>query len=559
MVRLQSVAVSTQPFPPSPFELAAEAAAAAENMTTAASALLPGPAGGALGAVGDAVATVDSVVDEVGSALGQKVPFEVYEHHGPFLFPKWAFAADEAPRILRQKRRRASIGEGEGGCSDASPGHRFALADHPAPQLDAPYVLTRVEHRGELHPKEGAWRVYWNTFECVPAEMTYVPPRPKRKSVQVTLTAMVVGPSSEEIYVDEKGQIKVQFHWDRDGKYDENSSCWIRVMQPWGGAGWGVQFIPRVGMEVVVGFEGGDPDKPMVLGSLYNGTHPSPFQLPGDKTRSGWRTQSSLGGNGYNELSFEDRAGDEEVHLHAQRNLREVVRNDHSTGVGHDRTLQVGRHLAEDVRGRAHGDHPPGRHPGGARGPEPHRRRPRRHRRARQPQLDRGQQGQAEPARPVRLGRGQRRERGRHHPPLRRQLDQHLRQGDRHPRPVGGPHRRRGEGFRQGPLAHPRRRRRDPQQEGADLRQQGQPRARGRGPARRGEDQPQLPGQPRPARTTPRRPRSSRSPSSSRTRSSSPTPARTTRWSPGGGSTRAPPAATGPSPSRSPPRPRPRG
>ncbi len=239
MVRLQSVAVSTQPFPPSPFELAAEAAAAAESVATTAGGLLGGPAAGALGAVSDAIATVDSVVNEVGAALGQKVPYEVYEHHSPFLFPKWAFGNDEAPRILRQKRRRASIAEGEGGCCDFSPAHRFTLDDHPAAQLDGAYVVTRVEHRGETHPggRSSAedWRVYWNQFECAPAQMPYPPPRPKRKSVQVALTATVVGPDGEEIYVDEKGQIKVQFHWDRDGTYDDGSSCWIRVMQPWAG------------------------------------------------------------------------------------------------------------------------------------------------------------------------------------------------------------------------------------------------------------------------------------------------------------------------------------
>jgi Rhs element Vgr protein len=179
------------------------------------------------------------------------VPFEVYEHHDPFLFPKWAFAFDESPRILRQKRRRASIAEGESGCSDFSPGHCFELLDHPAPHLDATYVLTCVEHRGELHPTgEGAWKVYANTFECAPAAMPYPPPRPKRASVQVMLTATVVGPAGEEIHVDEKGQIRVQFHWDREGRFDDKSSCWIRVMQPWAGAAWGTQFIPRVGREV---------------------------------------------------------------------------------------------------------------------------------------------------------------------------------------------------------------------------------------------------------------------------------------------------------------------
>ncbi len=189
--------------------------------------------------------------------------------------------------------------------------------------------------------------------------MPYPPPRPKRKSVQVTLTATVVGPDGEEIWVDEKGQIKVQFHWDREGTYDEKSSCWIRTMQPWGGARWGHQFIPRVGMEVVVTFEGGDPDKPLVLGSVNNGTHPPPFQLPGDKTRSGLRTQSSPGGVGFNELSFEDAAGQEQVFLHAQKNLDEVVGKNHTLLVKNDERIRVmanrldtiEKNLEEIVRG----------------------------------------------------------------------------------------------------------------------------------------------------------------------------------------------------------------
>jgi type VI secretion system secreted protein VgrG len=248
MVRLQSAAVSTQPFPPSPAEVAAQAAAAAENAASA-GATLPGPAAGALGAASGAVVAA-AVAGQIAGTLGAKAPHEVYEHHDPFLFPKWAFALDEAPRILRQKRRRASIAEGASGCSDLSPGHRFDLVEHPAPQLDAPYVVTRVEHRGELHGGgEGGWNIYENTFECAPATVPYAPRRPERTSVQVMLTATVVGPAGEDIHVDARGQIKVQFHWDRDGRFDERSSCWIRVMQPWAGAAWGHQFIPRVGME----------------------------------------------------------------------------------------------------------------------------------------------------------------------------------------------------------------------------------------------------------------------------------------------------------------------
>ncbi|MFT3770161.1 MAG: type VI secretion system tip protein TssI/VgrG [Minicystis sp.] len=363
MVRLQSSAVSTQPFPPSPFEEAAAALAAAENVASIAQSLVPLPsgAGGAIAAFESVAETADAAVNAAAGALGQKVPHEVYEHHSPFLFPKWGFANDEAPRILRQKRRRASIAAGEGGCSDLSPGHRFALHAHPAPQMDGTYVVISAEHRGETHPESGGiWRVYRNTFECAPVAMPYPPSRPKRKSVQVSLTATVVGPPGEEIWVDEKGQIKVQFHWDREGRYDDKSSCWIRVMQPWAGAGWGHQFIPRVGMEVVVVFEGGDPDKPMVLGSVYNGTHPPPFKLPQEKTRSGIRTSSTPGGHGHNELSFNDAAGSEEIFVHAQRNYAEVVEKDRSSRVmGHARidvalgaSEHIGVDLALDVDGR---------------------------------------------------------------------------------------------------------------------------------------------------------------------------------------------------------------
>ncbi|MCC6527271.1 MAG: type VI secretion system tip protein VgrG [Polyangiaceae bacterium] len=340
LVRLESVAVSTQPFPPSPLELAAIAMTTGATAAAAAGTVLP-QAAGALDAASGALGAAGALATELGSALGQKVPFEIYEHHSPFLFPKWAFANDEAPRILRQKRRRASVARGEGECPDLCAGHRFALDGHPAAHLDASYVVVAVEHHGTTRPEPGRpFVVYRNAFECAPAEMAYVPARPRRRSVQVALTATVVGPPNEDIHVDARGQIKVQFHWDRAGLHNAQSSCWIRAMQPWAGASWGHQFIPRVGMEVVVVFEGGDPDKPMVLGSLYNGTHPPPFQLPRDRTRSGIRTQSSPGG-GYNELSFEDANGKEQILLRAHRNLDEQVGRDHTLAVQHDQMIHV--------------------------------------------------------------------------------------------------------------------------------------------------------------------------------------------------------------------------
>lgn len=334
-VRLQSSAVSTQPFPPGPFDIAAEVLATVENVVGAAASALPAEAAGVLGVVDTAISTAGSIANQIGAATGQRVPMEVYDHHSPFLFPKWSFANDEAPRMLRQERRRASIATGVSGCSDLAPGRRIALAGHPAHQLDGTWAVVAVEHRGETYAESGRkWNVYSNQFECAPAEMTYPPARPERECVQVALTATVVGPPGEEIWVDPIGRIKVQFHWDREGRYDDKSSCWIRVMQAWAGAGWGHQFIPRVGQEVIVLFEAGDPDRPLVTGAVYNGTHPPPFKLPQEKARSGIRTSTYPGGQGFNEVSFNDARGSEQVIIHAQRDMYEVVEHDHQTDVG---------------------------------------------------------------------------------------------------------------------------------------------------------------------------------------------------------------------------------
>ncbi len=184
-----------------------------------------------------------------------------------------------------------------------------------------------------------------------PAAETVSPREPRRRTLGFTLTATVTGPAGDEIHVDDQGRIKVQFHWDREGKLDDRSSCWLRVMQAWSGTGWGSQFIPRVGMEVVVVFEGGDPDKPMVIGTLYNGTHPPPFVLPGDKTRSGFKSRSTPASEGFNELSFEDAAGAELLTLRAEKNLHEAVGHDRESVIGHDRTTTVQGSSTEEVRG----------------------------------------------------------------------------------------------------------------------------------------------------------------------------------------------------------------
>lgn len=276
---------------------------------------------------------------------------EYYEHHAPFLFPKWKYAEQEPSLILEQRRHDASTAVGESFAPALACGYRFQLEDHPAHHYNKAYAVTSVMHEGWTTPPSQQRETYRNRFSCVPAHVVACLPRPKRRSIMVALTATVVGPGQEEIHTEPLGQIKVQFHWDRQGKNDDKSSCWIRTMQAWGGPGFGTQFIPRVGMEVVVTFEGGDPDKPMVLGCLYNGTHPPSFRLPDDKTRSGIRTQSSPGGHGYNELSFEDRKGEEQIYLRAERDLDEEVLRDHTLDVKRDEAIRIGGNRRDEVIG----------------------------------------------------------------------------------------------------------------------------------------------------------------------------------------------------------------
>jgi type VI secretion system secreted protein VgrG len=162
-------------------------------------------------------------------------------------------------------------------------------------------------------------------------------------------TATVVGPASEEIHTDEHGRIKVQFHWDRAGQNDDHSSCWIRVSQAWAGPGWGALYLPRIGHEVVVGFLDGDPDRPLVTGSVYNGQNLTSLSLPHEKTKSTLRSASSPGGGGSNELRFEDAAGAEEVYLHAERDLNVLVEHDETRQVRHDERLEVRGNRSREV------------------------------------------------------------------------------------------------------------------------------------------------------------------------------------------------------------------
>jgi type VI secretion system secreted protein VgrG len=184
------------------------------------------------------------------------------------------------------------------------------------------------------------------------ADLPYCPPlRQHKPSVNGVENATVVGPPGEEIHTDEFGRVRVQFHWDREGHRDENSSCWIHVSQPWSGAGYGGSNLPRVGQEVIVDFLGGDPDRPVITGRVYTNLQKTPYRLPENKTRSGWRSNSSPSTGGYNELMFEDRAGNELVHMRAERNMTTQVNQDHFSNIGNNRSTSIQNHETKTVGG----------------------------------------------------------------------------------------------------------------------------------------------------------------------------------------------------------------
>jgi len=185
---------------------------------------------------------------------------------------------------------------------------------------------------------------YQCSFAAMPSSQQFRPKRITPKPfVQGPQTAVVVGPGGEEIYTDKYGRVKVQFHWDRRGKKDENSSCWIRVSHPWAGKGWGAISNPRIGQEVIVDFLEGDPDQPIITGRVYNAEQMPPYDLPGNQTQSGMKSRSSKGGGGanFNEIRMEDKMGSEQLFIHAEKNQDIEVENDETHWVGHDRKKTI--------------------------------------------------------------------------------------------------------------------------------------------------------------------------------------------------------------------------
>jgi type VI secretion system secreted protein VgrG len=244
-------------------------------------------------------------------------------------------------------------GHGQSSSCRLTPGYKVTLTDHDSQSLNAEYLIIDVTHAGSqpqtLEEKAGGSATYGNQFTVIPAKTQFRPdmrtPKPLVKGLQ---SAIVVGPENEEIFTDQHGRVKVQFHWDREGKWNEGSSCWLRVSQLWGGVDWGSQFIPRIGDEVLVDFLEGNPDRPLITGSVYNGDNIPINPLTRSITQSGIRTRTHKGA-GFNELRFDDAKDAEEIYLQGEKDWNILVKNEKRQKVGHDEQRYVDNNRGKTV------------------------------------------------------------------------------------------------------------------------------------------------------------------------------------------------------------------
>lgn len=269
-----------------------------------------------------------------------------------------SLAAIRREEIQAPHMRIAAVGTVRGlfsGCT-------FKLDGFPRKDQNKEYLVVSAEYRLFDPGYRAGVDTDGENFKVVlgvaPTSVPYRPPRiTARPIMRGPQTATVVGPSGEEIFTDKYARVKVQFHWDRLGKKDQKSSCFVRVSQTWAGSGWGFIQIPRIGQEVIVDFIEGNPDLPIITGRVYNASQMPPYGLPGNATQSGWKSNSSKGGGGYNELMFEDKAGSELVNFQAQKDhhllikhdRNKTVQHDQSDRIDHDAKHSVGHNLDEDV------------------------------------------------------------------------------------------------------------------------------------------------------------------------------------------------------------------
>src|SRR5277367_5968034 len=292
-------------------------------------------------------------VDEIGG----NTSYEIYDYPGVHT------KKDEGDTLtkIRMEEEEAVhyVISGSGNCRSFAAGFKFHLDGHSRGDQNGEYLLTDLTHAASVGGSysgsgDASPASYTNHFTCIPFAVPFRPQRVTPKAtVQGPQTAVVVGPSGEEIYPDKYGRVKVQFYWDRLGKKDESSSCWVRVSQPWAGKNWGAINIPRIGQEVIVEFLEGDPDRPIITGRVYNDDQMPPYTLPDNMTRTTFMSRSTKGGSSsnYNELRFEDKKGSEQIFMNAEKDMDWRVENDSREFVGQDRSLIVTRDQKEKVGG----------------------------------------------------------------------------------------------------------------------------------------------------------------------------------------------------------------
>lgn len=281
------------------------------------------------------------LVERTGDAAYEHGKLESYDYPGKYVKQQQGSTYVQS----RLDMERASDGRflASGDCIGCAPGMLVELAKHPTKELNKTYFALRCTHSflAEAYSSGAiadSSETYQGNYEFLRADRSYAPPVVTEKPfVHGPQTAKVVGPKGEEIHCDEFGRILVRFHWDREN----DNSMWCRVAQVWAGRNWGGVFIPRIGMEVVVEFLEGDPDQPLVVGCVYNGDNKPPFDLPGNKNINGWKSNSTIGGDGYNELVFDDTKTKEVIRAHAQRDLDTTVENDERRTIHHDRKTTI--------------------------------------------------------------------------------------------------------------------------------------------------------------------------------------------------------------------------
>jgi type VI secretion system secreted protein VgrG len=310
--------------------------------------------------------------------------YEIFEY--PAGARELTVAGVERLAKVRAEQLQASqcVARSSGDAAGLAAGRLFELRGHPRKDFNAKYLVVVCDIEVTSDPAETLAFAAASTSSALLAEQSpqvrvaiesveaAAPYRPQRSTahpvIQGSQTARVVGPSGKEIWSDSYGRVKVQFHWDRLGKSDDASSCWVRVASTWAGKNWGAQQVPRVGQEVVVSFLEGDPDRPLIIGSVFNAEAMPPYELPTNATRSGLKSRSSLDGtaDNFNELSFEDKKGSEAIYLHAEKDLQVVVENNQTVTIGaskkdkgdrittveHDDKLTVGNDLTVTVSGK---------------------------------------------------------------------------------------------------------------------------------------------------------------------------------------------------------------